>query len=49
VNRSTLKAFNALYIARQPRKLKHEVVDLERFFYPLDGIQDWNRLVSRRT
>lgn len=48
VNRLTLKAFNALYIARQPRQLKHEVVDLQRFFYPLDGIQDWNRLYGRR-
>lgn len=48
VNQWTLKAFNELYFARQPREMKHEVVHLERFFYPLDGIQDWNRLYGRR-
>jgi FAD/FMN-containing dehydrogenase len=48
VNRYTLKAFNAFYFGRQPRQVEHGKVDFERFFYPLDAIQDWNRLYGRR-
>ncbi len=40
----TVKAFNALYYARQRRRDKQEVVGIDPFFYPLDAIGDWNRM-----
>jgi hypothetical protein len=43
-NRFTLRAFNELYY-RMPRgDGRAKVVSYDPFFYPLDGIGDWNRL-----
>jgi len=48
LNRATLWAFNTAYYWRQPRRLRRGEMHAERFFYPLDGIADWNRLYGRR-
>lgn len=41
----SMRAFNALYYhASRPAEL---VVDMDRFFYPLDALQEWNRLYGR--
>lgn len=40
----TLRAFNALYY-RLPRPAR---VSYDSFFYPLDGIRNWNRMYGRR-
>jgi FAD/FMN-containing dehydrogenase len=40
----TLRAFNALYY-RLPRPSR---VTYDSFFYPLDGIRNWNRIYGRR-
>jgi FAD/FMN-containing dehydrogenase len=42
IDRRTTAAFNALYYARH--RSRKAVVDYERFFYPLDGVQHWNRI-----
>jgi FAD/FMN-containing dehydrogenase len=46
LNRLTLEAFNAVYRAahrgRGPR-----AVDFEPFFFPLDGVERWNRIYGR--
>lgn len=42
VNRFTTTAFNALYYAAHPTR--KTVVDYNRFFYPLDGVQNWHRI-----
>jgi len=47
VNRHTLRAFNALYYARQPREPRQRTVDFASYFYPLDRIRHWNRLYGR--
>jgi len=48
VNKITLKAFNTAYFyGNQIRKGKH-VVGNEKFFYPLDGILEWNRIYGPR-
>ena len=48
VNPLTLRAFNTLYYHRQRAPLAHAVVHYEPFFYPLDGIHDWNRMYGPR-
>jgi FAD/FMN-containing dehydrogenase len=48
VNRFTLKPFNALYYWRQPSRSKRSASHLLPFFYPLDGIRDWNRMYGPR-
>jgi len=44
LNEHTVKAFNAFYYARQRTRDKREVVGIDPFFYPLDAIDDWNRM-----
>lgn len=41
-----LKLFNRLYYHRPVRR--HQISHYQPFFYPLDGIGDWNRLYGRR-
>lgn len=47
LSRHSVRAFNALY---QWRKGSHrrETVPLATFFYPLDGVTQWNRIYGRR-
>jgi decaprenylphospho-beta-D-ribofuranose 2-oxidase len=47
LNRLTVKAFNTVYYAAHhtaPRQL----VSFEKFFYPLDTINHWNRMYGKR-
>lgn len=48
VNRLTLKPFNALYYWRQPSRSRRLASHVLPFFYPLDGIRDWNRIYGPR-
>lgn len=47
LNRHAIRAFNAFYYARVRRPQVSERVHYEPFFYPLDGIGQWNRLYGR--
>jgi FAD/FMN-containing dehydrogenase len=47
VNNVSLKAFNALYY-RQPVKPQGGLMHYSPYFYPLDAIQDWNRIYGRK-
>lgn len=44
----TMRAFNAFYYWLRGGPLRQHVVSHESFFYPLDGVRDWNRLYGRR-
>lgn len=44
VNRLSLRPFNTLYYWRQPALRHRRVSHLLPFFYPLDGIREWNRM-----
>ncbi len=44
LNKYTVSAFNALYYHRQRPKLKSSEVHYDPFFYPLDGVNNWNRI-----
>ncbi len=46
INKWSIKAYNAYYFFKnKPRKQR---ISLNTCFYPLDGIQDWNRLYGPR-
>jgi FAD/FMN-containing dehydrogenase len=47
INRATLAGFNALYYRSQLRSSRRRTVPYEPFFFPLDGIAQWNRLYGR--
>jgi len=47
LNSLSVKAFNAFYYASH-RNAVGQLVDFESFFYPLDAIENWNRLYGKR-
>lgn len=44
INRLSLRPFNALYYWRQPTARRRHISHLLPYFYPLDGIREWNRM-----
>ncbi|TIH10601.1 FAD-binding oxidoreductase [Pseudomonas leptonychotis] len=48
LNRFSVHAFNELYYQRIRRHESKQRVSYESFFYPLDGIQQWNRLYGKQ-
>jgi FAD/FMN-containing dehydrogenase len=48
VNRLTLRPFNALYYRRQRAAARRDTVHYAPYFYPLDGIRNWNRMYGPR-
>lgn len=48
LNRWTVKAFNWFYYNKQLKKIKTSKVDINSFFYPLDAINNWNRIYGRK-
>ena len=47
LNAHSVKAFNYLYYNKQHSDVRHSVLHYESFFYPLDGILNWNRIYGR--
>lgn len=48
LNRYSVQAFNELYYQRIRQIESQQRVSYESFFYPLDGIQQWNRLYGKQ-
>ena len=48
LNPASVRAFNALYYARQTGRERHVVTGLDAYFYPLDFLRNWNRMYGRR-
>ncbi len=48
LNRWRIQAFNEAWFRRAPRQRRGEVQTISRFFHPLDGVDDWNRLYGPR-
>lgn len=48
LNTYSVKGFNFLYYNKAPKGLSQSIVDYDTFFYPLDSINNWNRIYGRR-
>ena len=47
LNTLTVKAFNWFYYGKVRKKVSKQKVDIDTFFYPLDSIDNWNRIYGR--
>jgi FAD/FMN-containing dehydrogenase len=47
LNTFTIKAFNFLYYFKQRRKEVENIIGYDTFFYPLDAINEWNRIYGK--
>ncbi|MGA1332313.1 MAG: FAD-binding protein [Ilumatobacteraceae bacterium] len=47
VDNLTIRPFNEVWYRKSPRKSKSSTETISKFFYPLDGVRDWNRLYGR--
>jgi len=47
LNKYSIKLFNALYYRRVKKNVQENMVDAESFFYPLDGLEHWNRIYGK--
>lgn len=47
LNRYSIKIFNYLYYRKVNKKISERNVDIESFFYPLDSINNWNRVYGK--
>ena len=47
LNHLSVRTFNALYYWNGKRKPKHQLIDWDSYFYPLDSILGWNKLYGR--
>jgi FAD/FMN-containing dehydrogenase len=48
INPLSLKAFNSLYFHRQREDIAHVTTHYVPYFYPLDGVGNWNRIYGPR-
>ena len=48
LNNLSVRAFNMAYYHKCPRGTHEHVVNYDAFFYPLDFVNNWNRIYGRR-
>ncbi len=48
LSKPTISLFNRLWYAKQMRKLNSGAMTVDAFFYPLDGVGNWNLLYGSR-
>jgi FAD/FMN-containing dehydrogenase len=48
LSKTSVQLFNGAYFRKQGKSGKGGIVDPNAFFYPLDRLQDWNRIYGRR-
>jgi len=47
LNKLSVKAFNYLYYNKVKEDISTQIVDYETFFYPLDSIDEWNKIYGK--
>ncbi|MGM0759888.1 MAG: FAD-binding protein [Thermodesulfobacteriota bacterium] len=48
LNSFSVRTFNALYYAKNRSRISLSFADVDSFFYPLDAINNWNRIYGRK-
>ncbi len=48
LNKVSIKIFNFLFYHKQFKKKKEAIVNFDQFFYPLDFINNWNRMYGKK-
>ena len=48
LNKFSVRAFNEAWFRKSPKSRKGELQNLGEFFYPLDGIKNWNRIYGSK-
>lgn len=48
LNKLSIKAFNEVFYRKQMAKESQSIIPYTPFFYPLDAVQNWNRMYGRR-
>ena len=48
INQLTLKVFNTIYFHKHSSKRQYALSNYDPFFYPLDSINNWNRIYGTR-
>lgn len=47
LNSLTVKAFNWLFYEKVRKRISKQKVDIDTFFFPLDAIENWNRIYGK--
>ncbi|MFW0883663.1 FAD-binding protein [Candidatus Acidulodesulfobacterium sp. H_13] len=47
LNNLSVRAFNWLYYKKAPNGVSKQKIDIDTFFYPLDAINNWNRIYGK--
>ncbi|CAA6802145.1 MAG: FAD-linked oxidase [uncultured Campylobacterales bacterium] len=47
LNKFSVKLFNYLYYKKAPKRIEEKKVSIDSFFYPLDKINNWNRIYGK--
>lgn len=47
LNKYTVSAFNMLYYNKALKKVSDSITSIDSFFYPLDAINNWNRIYGK--
>lgn len=47
LNKYTIQSFNSVYYNKQLKEEVNNTIHYDPFFYPLDGINNWNRMYGR--
>ena len=47
LNSFNLKIFNSIYYLFNKKKEDYKLIDYDAYFYPLDGLLDWNKIYGR--
>jgi decaprenylphospho-beta-D-ribofuranose 2-oxidase len=48
INPLSTRAFNEMWFRKAPRARRRHVEGIKPFFFPLDGVRDWNRIYGSR-